>query len=114
MSIVQIVFFIFCAIAVGGAGLAAAALLKIRLPVALPVLHGLGGLIATGLLAYALAGLPPQTPYLWWPLIILGAGLLGGALFFRVLYPRKAPYILIAGHGLVGLVGLFVLYRVAF
>lgn len=114
MSLVQIVFYIFCAIAFGGASIATAIWLNIRLPSVLPILHGLGGLVAIGLLAYVLAGMPSEASNLWWPFIILGAGFLGGVLFFRVLYPRKAPHFLIAGHGLVGLIGLFLLYRIAF
>lgn len=115
MTLPQIAFVLFCAIALGGLLIAILHLCRIPVPAVLPPLHGLGGLTAAGLLLYAnLAAPAPLPPEAWWAFGVLAASLLGGGLFFGLMYRRARPFLLIAGHGSLGVIGLVLLYLAAF
>jgi hypothetical protein len=88
---------------------------KATVPSFFPPAHGIGGLAALALLFIANLRLGEATPAsAWWALGVLTAGLIGGLLFFRVLFKQTAPLWLIAGHGSVAGVGLYLLYGAAF
>jgi hypothetical protein len=114
MNLTQIAFVLFAAIAAGGLGMALMIAAKVRLPSFFGPAHGLGGLGALAVLFIAnLQG--EATPTLaWWALGVFTAGLVGGLMLFRVLFPKNTPLLLIAGHGSVAALGLFLLYGVAF
>lgn len=114
MSLTQIAFLFFAAIAAGGLGLAGMIVAKMKIPAFFGPAHGLGGLAATALLFVAnlLGDATPDRA--WWALVVFTAGLVGGLLFFRVLFKNAAPLYLIAGHGSVAVLGLWLLYPVAF
>lgn len=113
-NLTQIAFALFAAIAAGGLCMLAMIVAKIRLPSFFAPAHGLGGLGALAVLFAAnLTG--EATPALaWWALGVFSAGLVGGLLLFRVLFKNGAPLFLIAGHGSVAVLGLYLLYGVAF
>ena len=95
--------------------MAAMILFKARVPSFFAPAHGIGALAAIALLFIANLRLGDATPAnAWWALGVLTAGLIGGLLFFRVLFKQSAPLWLIAGHGSVAAVGLYLLYGVAF
>lgn len=114
MSLIQIAFLFFCAIAAGGLLMAGMILGKMKIPAFLGPAHGLGGLAAVAVLFTAnLQGV--ATPdRAWWALAVFTAGLVGGLLFFRVLFKNAAPILLVAGHGSLAVLGLWLLYPVAF
>lgn len=115
MSLLQIAFLFFAAIAAGGVLMAAMILFKAKIPSFFPTAHGIGGLAALALLFFANLRLGDETPdTAWWALGAFTAGLIGGLLFFRVLFKQSAPVWLIAGHGSVAGVGLYLLYGAAF
>lgn len=114
MSLTQIAFLFLAAIAAGGLTIAALIVAKVKLPAFFGPAHGLGGLAAVGLL-FAANLLGDATPdRAWWALVVFTGGLVGGLLFFRVLFKNAAPLYLIAGHGSVAVLGLWLLYPVAF
>lgn len=114
MNLTQIAFLLFAAIAAGGLMMAAMILGKMRIPAFLGPAHGLGGLAAVAVLAAAnlLGDSTPERA--WWALGVFTAGLVGGLIFFRVLFKHSAPLFLVAGHGSVAALGLFLLYPLAF
>lgn len=115
MSMLQIAFLFFAAIAAGGLLMAAMIVFKAKIPSYFPPAHGIGGLAALGFLFFVNLQLGDATPEnAWWALGVFTAGLIGGLLFFRVLFKQSAPLWLIAGHGSVAAVGLYLLYGVAF
>lgn len=115
MSLLQIAFLFFAAIAAGGLLMAAMIVFKARIPSYFGPAHGIGGLAALALLFFANLQLGDATPpNAWWALGVFAAGLIGGLLFFRVLFKQTAPLWLVAGHGSVAALGLYLLYGVAF
>ena len=115
MNLLQVAFLFFAAIAAGGVLMALMILFKAKVPSFFPPAHGIGGLAALALLFFANLRLGEATPTnAWWALGVLTAGLIGGLLFFRVLFNQSAPLWLIAGHGSVAGVGLYLLYGAAF
>lgn len=115
MTLTQIAFAVFAAIASGGLGLAAMVATKVRFPGFMGVAHGLGGLAALAVLfAVNLRGGDATPDLAWWALAAFLGGLVGGLLFFRVIFPSRAPLGLVAMHGSLGALGLYLLYRAAF
>lgn len=114
MDLTKIAFLLFAAIAAGGLGMAALIAFKLRFPAFLGAAHGLGGLAALALLFAANLMNPDAPERAWWALGVLTAGLVGGLIFFRVLFRDHAPLWLVAGHGSVALFGLWLLYPVVF
>jgi len=115
MSHIQIAFLFFAAIAAGGLLMAGMILAKIKIPSFIPIGHGLGGLAALGFLFWVNLQGGDATPDLaWWALVVFAGGFVGGLLFFRVLFKQSAPLFVIAGHGSVAALGLYLLYGVAF
>lgn len=114
MSLMQIAFLFFAAIAAGGLLMVGMIFAKIQIPSFLGPVHGLGGLAAVAFLLYACLQGDATPERAWWALGVFTAGLMGGLLFFRVLFPKSAPLLLIGGHGSVAALGLFLLFPVAF
>jgi hypothetical protein len=113
MTLLQMAFLCFAAVALGGVLMASLIAAKLQVPRALAPLHGLGGLAGVGLLLAAnLRGAASERA--WLALGVFAAGLAGGVLFFMILFPKRTPALLIAGHGGLALVGLYLLYGVAF
>jgi hypothetical protein len=114
MNLTQIAFIFLTAIALGGIGMATMILFKVKFPAFFGPAHGLGGLaaVATLFAANLTAAATPERA--WWALIVFSAGLVGGLLIFRVLFKNSAPLFLIAGHGSIAWLGLWLLYPVAF
>lgn len=114
MNLTQIAFLFFAAIASGGLLMAGMIVGKMKIPSFVGPAHGLGGLAAVALL-FAANLLGEGTPdRAWWALVVFTAGLVGGLLFFRVLFRNAAPLYLVAGHGSAAALGLWLLYPVAF
>jgi hypothetical protein len=116
MSLTQIVFLMLAAGACGGVLFVVLLARGVRYPGWFGAGHGLLGLAAVGLLGFALnrasSGMP--TPQAWWALGVLAAALLGGVTFFRFLFPAHRPIWLALMHGGLALLGLFLLYPIAF
>jgi hypothetical protein len=113
MTLHQIAFIAFAAIAAGGLTMAAMIAAKIRIPSFMGPGHGLGGLAAIAILFAAnLLGGAATPAAAWWALVVFVGGLIGGLLLFRVLFKNKAPLALVAVHGSIGAVGLYLLYGV--
>jgi hypothetical protein len=116
MSLVQIAFLMLAAGACGGVLFVVLLARGVRYPAWFGAGHGLLGLAAIGLLGFALqqaaSGMP--APRAWWALGVLAAALLGGVTFFRLLFPTRRPIWLALMHGGLALLGLFLLYPVAF
>ncbi|QHS11257.1 hypothetical protein [Sinimarinibacterium sp. NLF-5-8] len=114
MQTLSLVFWLFAAVAVGGVTLASASTLGLKLPKALGMVHGMAALASVALLLIVnfLGGQDtPETA--WWALAVFTVGLIGGLLFFRVLFPQRTPTLLIVGHGGLGVLGLYLLYCAA-
>lgn len=115
LNLTQIAFVLFAAIAAGGLTMAAIIAAKKNVPGFMGVGHGLGGLAALGVLFAAnLKGGDATPDAAWWALVVFLAGLIGGLLLFRVLFKGRTPLALVAVHGSVGTVGLYLLYGAAF
>lgn len=111
----HIAFLILAAGACGGLLFTTLLVLKRRYPRWFGAGHGLLGLAGVCVLAYALSQLPdPVNPLAWWALGVLVAALLGGFTLFRVLMPKGRSVLLALGHGALALIGLYLLYQVAF
>ncbi len=121
MGLLHLAFYIFASVASAGVVLAGIVATGRRVPAVLGSAHGLAALIGLGALLIAdLHGIPavlsrePTPPGGWIALVIFGVNFLGGVLFFRVFYHGAAPAVVIAGHLSLALIGLAVLYPVAF
>lgn len=114
MTLQQLAFVLFAAIALGGLLMAGLIVARIQVPRLLGPLHGIGGLAGVALLLVANLRHAPASPLSWWALAAFTAGLCGGLLFFVVLFPKRTPLPLMAGHGGLALAGLYLLYRAAF
>ena len=112
MSLYALAFVIFAAIAAGGVLMAGLIGSGRPVPKQIPVAHGLGALAGLTVLLYAnLTGSPSELA--WWAFGIFAAGSLGGLLLFKFVFKQGAPMLIIAGHASLGLVGLYLLLRVA-
>ena len=114
MNLMQIAFVFFAAVAAGGVLMAAMIAAKRRIPAILGPGHGLGGCCALSLLVIALLRSPSAGGRAWLACGVLAAGLIGGVLFFAVLFRKRAPLPLVLEHGSLGAIGIFLLYRIAF
>lgn len=115
MTLLQIACLMFAAGAAGGVLFTLLTALKLRYPRWFGAGHGLLGLAAVLVLAYAVyAGDQPVPQLATWALAVLAAALLGGVTLFRVMAPRRGRVLLALGHGGLALAGLYLLYRAAF
>lgn len=115
MTLLQISFWAFAAIAAGGLSMAVLIAARLGVPSLIASGHGLAALAALALLFGAnLHGGALTPPLAWWALGVLLSGLIGGLLLFRVLYVRRTPLALIAVHGSIGALGLYLLYGAAY
>ena len=115
MTLPQIAFALFAAVAMGGLVMTLMILVRVRLPAFLGPAHGLGGLAALLFLFGVNLHSGDATPTTaWWALGVFFLGFVGGLLLFRVLFKEKAPLSLAALHGSIGAVGLYLLYSSAF
>lgn len=116
MTLVQLSFLLLAAGACGGVLFAVLVAFGVRYPAWFGAGHGLLGLAAVGLLAYALlqgpAGAVPARA--WWALGVFTAALAGGFTFFKLLFPDRRPLALALLHGALALAGLYLLYPLAF
>lgn len=116
MSLFQIAFLMLAAGACGGVLFAVLQGLRIAYPRWFGAGHGLLGLAGVGTLAWAVVHLPGATlasPAVW-ALGAFAAALLGGVTLFRWLSPQRRPLVLVLMHGGLALLGLYLLYPVAF
>jgi hypothetical protein len=115
MTLPQIAFVLFAAVASGGVLMTGLIVFRVRLPGFLGPAHGLAGLAAlVFLFGINLHGGDATPSTQWWALGVFFAGFVGGLLLFRVLFKEKAPLPLAALHGSIGAVGLWLLYGSAF
>ena len=115
MSLYQIAFYLFAAIAAGGLFITALVAFKVNFPSFIGTAHGLGGLAALGVLFYAdLKGEHSTPPLAWWALIVFLGGFIGGMTLFRIIFRNRATVPLALTHGSAGALGLYLLYRAAF
>lgn len=111
MTLTQIAFYAFAAIAAGGILMAGLIAVKAKIPGILPLGHGLGGLAALGLLFAAnLRGEAATPDRAWWALVVFASGFVGGVIFFRILFKDRATLPLALLHGSLGGLGLWLLY----
>lgn len=114
MTLTQIAFLLFAAVAAGGLLMTLLIALKARIPAFIAVGHGLAGLASLAVLFVANLKGGEATPALaWWALGVFTGGMLGGLLLFRVLFKDRATLALAAVHGSVGGLGLYLLYQAA-
>lgn len=110
MSLLLIGYVGLLAGAGSGVLMSGASLAKQNYPRWLPTAHGLANLGALFVLFLGLIFSDLFFPSrVWWGLGILVAALAGGLIFFRVLFPQKAPAPLIALHVILAAIGLFLL-----
>lgn len=115
MSMLQIAFAMFAAGAGGGLLFTTLIALNKRYPRWFGSGHGLLGLSALAVLAYALSqSTSPISSATWWAAGVLGMAWCGGVMMFRVLRPKSRPLVLALMHGSLALAGIYLLYRVAF
>ena len=116
MSLFQIAFFAFAAGACGGLLFTVLVAWGVRYPRWMGAGHGGIGLLALGVLVYALLEAPADasTERAWWALGVFALALLGGLSLFRWLFPQRRPLVLALLHGGLALVGLYLLYPFAF
>jgi hypothetical protein len=117
MTLLQIAFSILAAGACGGVFFTTLLLLKIRYPAWFGIGHGLLGLLGVAVLTGSLLQAPPEmasATRAWWALGAFTAGLLGGVVLFRLLFPKRRPLVLALLHGGFAVAGLVLLYPVAF
>ncbi len=116
MTLFLIAFVMFAAGAAGGVLFAVLRLANVHYPRWFGAGHGLLGLTAVCVLGYAVSQSVDGAPrtQATWALGVFIAGLLGGVTFFRLLPRPRRPMLLVLGHGALGLVGLYLLYGVAF
>ncbi len=114
MNLTQIAFVLFALVAAGGLTMAAMIAAKIKIPSFMGPGHGLAGLAALGVLLAANLGGPVTPEHAWWAFGVFAAGLVGGVSLFRVIFKGKTPLLMVAMHGSIGAVGLYLLYGVAF
>ena len=115
MTLPQIGFVLFAAVAAGGVTMALLLAARMRIPGFLGPAHGLAGLAALAFLFYVnLQGGPSTPPAAWWAFGIFFAGFVGGVVLFRVLFKGKATLPLALLHGSAGAIGLYLLYGTAF
>lgn len=105
----------FAAGACGGVLFVVLGRLNVRYPRWFGAGHGLLGLAACGVLAQAVLMAPdPLPPEATWSLGVLVAALLGGLTLFRLLSVQRGRLLLAVGHGGLALLGLYLLYGVAY
>ena len=113
MTLTQLAFVAFAAVASGGLLMCGLIAAKRGIPAFLSAGHGLAGLACLGLLLAANLQGGDATPALaWWALAVFTGGMIGGLVLFRVLFKHKAPLWLAAVHGSVGALGLWLLFPV--
>jgi len=112
MTLTQIAFVMFAGAASGGLLMVAMIAAGKKIPALIHTGHGLFALAALAVLFAAnLQG--PETPErAWWALGVFASGLVGGLLFFRVLFPGKPTLLLASMHGSLAAIGLYLLYGV--
>lgn len=115
MTLPQMAFGLFAAIAAGGLTMTVLILAGRPIPKFMGPAHGLGGLAALAFLfGVNLAGGSSTPPLAWWAFGVFFSGFVGGLLLFKVLFKEKATLPLAAMHGSIGGVGLYLLYSSAF
>jgi len=108
-------FLYFASISLAGVSIAVMRLIKLRLPTWIGAVHGLAALF--GLAAFFIVNLKfgaQGGTYVWWSLGVFSLGLIGGLIFFRVLFTKGAPIWTYVGHGAAAIAGLSLLYFPAF
>lgn len=116
MNLAQWAYLLLAAGAFGGILFAMLVTAKVRYPRWFGAGHGLLGLTGAALMGVALSrrGGAEAHPSQWWAYAAVVAALLGGATLFRVLSPQQRPLLLVAAHGALALVGLWLLFPVVF
>lgn len=115
MTLLKISFAMFAAAGSGGLLFTLLIGLRKRYPRALVAGHGLLGMAALWALGYALLNSStPVTSDGWLAIGILGAAWCGGIVLFRVMRPKGNRFLLAWAHGGLALLGICLLYRIAF
>lgn len=115
MNLVQWAFLALAAGASGGLLFVVLLTTGTRYPSWFGAGHGVLGLLGLALMGFALYGqgtaLPARAS---WGFAVVTAALLGGATFFRLIHRDRRPLPLALAHGTLALVGLVLLYPIAF
>lgn len=113
MTVYLYIFIYFLCIALAGTGLALLRRAGVSLPGWVGMAHGLGGLFGVGgffIVNLQQSDVVELPSAVWWSLAAFSGGLIGGLIFFRVLFRGKAPVWTFLGHGLMAVIGLYLLY----
>lgn len=113
MFVYQVFFWIFATIGLGGLCLGLARISGRPLGHRVASLHGIAGLFAIGALFLANLNLA-QGALAWWVLMVFTGALVGGLVFFRVLFQQGVPKYAMLAHGSVAALALCLLYQLAF
>lgn len=114
MDLLNIAFIWFALIAAGGLLIATLITAAKHFPKLLPIGHGVGGFAALIFLLVVLMRMSHAPERAWWAFALFSASLAGGVVLFRLMFPGRAPLVLIMGHGIFGVAGLYLLWTAAF
>lgn len=110
-----IAFILFAAAALGGAYMTFRIATHAPVPASLGKGHGLAALAALAILFLAnLLGREATPAAAWWAFIVLLSGFLGGLLVIAQVYQHRPPLWFVGLHGALAVLGLVLLFGVAF
>jgi hypothetical protein len=114
MNLLHTAFYFFALVAAGGLTIAVLIGARVQFPGLLPIGHGAAGFAALIFLLVTLMRTLETSGSAWWALAVFTAGFLGGVLMVWLKFPKNPPLLLIAGHGIVAGIGLYLLWAASF
>lgn len=115
MTVYFYLFLVFASFSAAGLAITICRLSGFRLPGWVGAFHGMAGLFAVGAFFIINLNFAHQVgAAVWWSLGAFAGGVIGGLIFFRVLFPKAAPLWAILGHASMAALGLYLLYVPAF